>query len=420
MNLFYKVLGLSGLSRIEKGYFLIYLVTFVPLIYKFISPFFIISGLGSLTVIINPIIFIVGLILAFADIKKRIRSTDVIFYFLVIILIFFSSLINSDVSDFFADNAWNFISGVLPYIFIGLTLDYRKHRAILKSVAKLGILVQVFLQTLMLLGLVEHENYGVDDTLGEQMGFAYALLFPTVYILSEAMDEKRFDSILYSIIGVLLLLFMGTRGPIVVLAAFIVINLLVLQKSKNYGIIVKGIVFVLFILLYLYIDVILEFMLPITLALGFSTRIFNSLLNNEMVSMDASSGREDFYGAVWRAIENDHGFGYGWGSDRLFTPDGGYAHNFELEILCQFGLIGGGVLLLLLLLLIIRSCIASSRKSNIMLWVIMLCTGFLSLQLSGSYITTPLFFIMVGYMTGIKRAVNNEQLNQNQNAGKYK
>ena len=84
-----------------------------------------------------------------------------------------------------------------------------------------------------------------------------------------------------------------------------------------------------------------------------------------MISLEESSGRDSIYEGMLEAIKNDTtGFGYGIGGDRLFSASNGYAHNFEIEILVQFGCIGGGILLLLLAILFLNTYYKSKKTSS--------------------------------------------------------
>ena len=122
--------------------------------------------------------------------------------------------------------------------------------------------------------------------------------------------------------------------------------------------------------------------------------------------MEESSNRDNFYASVIEEIKNDNGFGHGWLSDRLFTPDGMYVHNFELEILCQFGYIAGGLLLIMLFYLICKRFFYDKRLEAISFWYIMLCSGFFALQFSYTYVKYPLFFIFIGYLLSNRKITN--------------
>ena len=78
MNKFFcTISGLRSISRAEKGRILLYLVAFVPMIYKLISPFFIIIGMASYTVGIIPAMVILGIIMAWGNLRKSIRGLHI-------------------------------------------------------------------------------------------------------------------------------------------------------------------------------------------------------------------------------------------------------------------------------------------------------------------------------------------------------
>ena len=397
------ITGLSHVSSRDVGRILLYLVAFVPLIYKFISPFFILAGLSNLTVIIMPTFVIFGTIMAWRDLIHAIRIQDVAFYILIVATLALSPVIRINTLTFFDDNYINFIFTVLPFFFVGLLIDFDIDGTILRFVARMGILVQIFWQVCILAGFVTTEM-GTSDSVGEQMEVAYQLLFPVFYLyVTLSKSFNSFDLIL-SIIGTILMFFMGARGPIVVYALFLVGYLIFFHSYRKYAFFKKSLVVVCFIAFIVNLKVILKAIIPMAKGLRFSTRVFDSILANQMVNLNASSQRDSFYARVINVIvKDDSGFGYGWGADRLFTPDGLYVHNFELEVLCQFGVIGGGLLLLALIILLLKSYIISKTQNQLPYWYTMLCSGWLALQFSYSYILYPMFFVFVGCMVSCCR-----------------
>ena len=146
--------------------------------------------------------------------------------------------------------------------------------------------------------------------------------------------------------------------------------------------------------------------IPIATALGFSTRVFNSIVDGRMMDISESSGRDDLWNILTRAIENDYGgIGYGWLGDRLLL-NGTYSHNFGLEILVQFGTIIGGGILLLLLFIILKSYIYVRKSFARDFWLVMLFVGFVELQLSKTYVAHSLLFVMIGYYMSINRKIS--------------
>lgn len=398
MHFINKVTGLYHLSSKDIGRMLLYLVAFVPMIYKLISPFFILAGLSQYTIIIIPTMVIIGVILSFREIQSKITIPIILTYIFIAFLLFLSPIIHPDTQEFFNENYISFIFTVSPYVFVGILIDYVRDWRLLRFVARMGVLVQLFWQICLLVGLVQ-TDLASDESLGEQMQTAYQLLFPIfILIISISIESTKIDVMLL-IIGILMLTFMGTRGPIVVFMFFVVGYLLFFKQYKSYAILKKILIIMLFALVYYYLKYILLFLLGLAVYLGFSTRVFDSIINEEIANINSSSGRDTFYGNILSAIKEDSvGFGYGWGGDRLFTPDGKYAHNFELEVLCQFGIIGGGLLLLIIALYIFKSYKVSKSNSTVNFWYVMFSLGIIALQFSNTYIQYPIFFVYIGYL----------------------
>lgn len=402
-----RIAGLEGLTKGEIGLTLMSLVVLVPLIYKLIVPFFIILGLSEFTIIINGTIFIIGLLLAGKLFWRNIRIIDVSAYILVSFFLFASPIFYPSSDKFVEENLLPFISGVLPCYFIGLSLNHSKRDQMLLFVAKMGIIVQLFWQACFLLGLVEREETAFDETLGEQMEAAYALIFPVLTMICGCSKKHSFENMLFLVLGVALLFFMGTRGPIVIFIAFTAVYYLAFRSFKKFNVLIKTVIISIAALLYHFIVPLSMFIAPFVASLGFSPRVFESFVGNAMVSAEATSDRDSFYDRVFGAIINDpSGFGYGWGGDRMFTPNGGYAHNLELELLCQFGVVLGGAILFFLFFLMLKSFFDCKNSDDKNFWLVMVCTGFLSLQLSESYVTYPLLFIFLG---GIVSLIRNKK-----------
>lgn len=403
-NVIRYITGIQYFAADIKGRVLLYLIAFVPMVYKLLSPFFIIAGLSEFTFIIMPVLTVAGIILARHSIRVSVHFLDYCVYLLFLVVLILSPMLYPNTQILYEENFETFAFSVLPFLFIGLLIDYKKDFFNLRFVARLGVFVQLFLQLCKIMGLVETE-LGTEDSLGEQMEAAYQLLFPILILYISISREFIVIDLLLAFIGTVLLFLMGARGPIVVYGIFMMGYFVFFKKYQKCRFLKKGVVVALFGLFYYYLNIIVLAILPLAANLGFSTRVFDSILDDRMVNINESSDRDAFYGNVLREIQNDNGFGHGWLSDRLFTPDGMYVHNFELEVLCQFGYIFGGAILLLLLVLLFRSYVYCKNERTIEFWYVMLCAGFFALQFSYSYIKYPLFFVFVGFLMSKNRKV---------------
>lgn len=413
MKRFIRIItGIQSITKADKGRVFLYLVTFVPMIYKLISPFFILTGLANYTVVIIPTMVILGIIMSWKNLQESIHVWHVLLYLSIVFLLFVSPIIYPKTQYLHDESYWPFISSVLPFIFIGLLIDYERDKYLLRFVARMGVIEQLFWQMCLLAGLVQAE-LGTADSLGEQMESAYQLLFPIFILYNSLSKEKNIIDIALAIIGTSLLFFMGTRGPIVVYGIFVLGYFIFFKKYNSYSFFKKGLAISVFCIFYYYLELIILAILPIAKTLGFSTRVFDSILDDKMVSMKESSSRDDFYGNVINVIKHDNGLGHGWLSDRLFTPTHGYVHNLELELLCQYGYIFGSLLLLYIAYLAYRRYFYAKKEGEEAIWFVFFCSGFMALQFSYTYVKYPLFFVFIGYIINRKFNSRKKFINTN-------
>lgn len=411
MNLIKTITGLEYLQNNDKGRMLLYLIAFVPMIYKLISPFFIIAGLGEYSIIIMPTLLFFGITMAWKDIRTNIQSSDWIFYLVIVIFLGLTPILSPDNKEFWEKNYLTFIFQVLSFFFVGALINYQRDEKLLRFVARMGVFVQMFWQTCLLLGLVQSDTSS-GDSLGEQMESAYQLLFPIFMLFILLVKQKNLIDFACIILGIFLAFSMGARGPIMVLIFFFAGYLLFFRTYKTYANFKRLLVLMVAGLSYYYLEAVVLFVSPLVASIGFSTRVFDSILESRMADIDDSSYRDDFYGRVFKAIQNDGtGFGHGWGSDRLFTPTGGYAHNLELELFCQFGVIGGSIIFLCLFIYLIKSYKMSVISNTTGFWFVMICSGFMALQFSYTYVQYPIFFVFLGYVMNYKRKLSSLQNN---------
>lgn len=398
MRLIIKITGIDSLTRTEFGYILIYLVTFVPLIYKFVTPFLILTGLGKLGVFVTPSMLWIGVCFVFGNLKEYIDTKYIIGFLLFAILVLIYGIVNQKNDSFFDENYIPFITKIAPFFFIGLSIDPIQREDILAFIAKTGILVQTFWLFCQLSGLAKVE-LAADGSLGEQMRQSYDFLVSVLLQFMVTIKKKNMINLIFLVLGVFIVFLLGTRGPVIILSIYICLYALFIHQYEERGVFKRVLTIIALALLYTFLDVIIMVFMPFAEMLGFSTRVFDSILGQRIVDINESSGRDAFYECIINAIRSDNSMlGYGWGGDRLFTPTGAYAHNFILEILCQFGVIIGGLLLIWLIIIFIKSFIISKRNSSESFWLVLFCAGFIELQLSQTYINHALFFVMIGYM----------------------
>lgn len=397
----------NSLNTPNKGLFIFLLISLAPSVCVLLMGIFSRIGLSAVNPYIQNTLLTISVLFIFPLLRKKVRSLDLIFFFVLNAFIFMSPMIWPASRAFVDEHAGLFLWTVVPYMFVGLIIDYEQHKNIILAISRLALLVEFFVQILIQLGITNSMGRAADGTSGEQMVAAYDFIFAAMYLFLEADHSRRFVDVVLAALAFILLLFMGTRGPIVVYGFFVMGYFLIFKKYERFNLLKKILIGLLFYLFYRIIDVLLLLLLPLAQALGFSTRVFDSIIGGAFVNLEESNGRDYIWETCFDAL-HFHPNGYGWGGDRFVT--GGdwheftnYAHNFAVEILVQFGWVIGGVILLSLFILLLQAFIKSARTPNCSFLFFLSCAGIMTLMTSQSYIVHPLLFLLIGYCVSLLR-----------------
>lgn len=389
-------------SVAEKGIMILLLVTFFPLTYKIISPVLILTGFGEYTSSITGVLYLVGIVCASPRIRNGLKPIDVGLYLTFATFFLISRLLYPRSSSFVEKNAFDFLIYVVPFYFLGVLVNYKRDRILIQNVMRIAFFIAVYWETCILMGLVDFGT--VDGTIGEQMEFAYSLLIVVCYMLVEYNKSHSYIELIGFFLGSLMLLFMGTRGPVVLLFTFVTVYLVLFQHFGKRNFLKKTFIVALFGVFYIYSKPLLMALSIFSVQFGLSNKIFESILDDSMINLEESSGRDTIYETMLSAIKADpSGFGYGFGGDRLFSESNGYAHNLELEVFVEFGYIGGIIFFLFLLFLFVQSYNKVKGTTSASFLLVIFFWGFMSLQFSMSWLIYPGFFFLIGYCISIIR-----------------
>ena len=119
--------------------------------------------------------------------------------------------------------------------------------------------------------------------------------------------------LLYFLLGVVLILMLGTRGPLLCLIVFLLAFLFLNFRHNPVMTINLLLVIGAF---YIFLRPIMLVLMFLTRMVGLSTRIFESFLDDELVNYESSSGRDKIHELLWNQIVNDRG-GIGYGRDTI-------------------------------------------------------------------------------------------------------
>lgn len=193
---------------------------------------------------------------------------------------------------------------------------------------------------------VSGQNSNAEFTYSVSFGYS-VLLFAMVFLYC-AIRDKRAADIIASGIGIAMIVFYGSRGPMLCIAAFLLIILIRSAREKAYSarkLLGSAVVIVSIVLIYAFYNEIVSFLIATFTKYGLSSRFLEKLMNG---TISNDSGRS----LIWKAaldMIKENPFGYGaMGSQHIISHIivAGYPHSVILEILIDFGVFFGGGLLL--------------------------------------------------------------------------
>lgn len=340
---------------------------------------------------------LIGYMLATASRAKMTWRT----YFAVILFIFVA------VASFMLTEYKYFTSTVLWTLLIGGCVFFLQGSLInMKNVSYNQLLgaakITLVISTLYSLYTIISKNATYEDN----MDFSYRALPAVLIVFSGLLVKKAGRStIVFAAMGVVLLLLQGTRGPLLCLAVYVC---LMLYKKHGMGkFFLKVSAAVLIVTLLLSSQTIQNWLLNVSEQIdstGYSSRFISMLVKGELSD---DNGRDVIKEALLEEIQENPFQIRGMFADRQATrglrnyewniiyPEGTYAHSIWIEVIFDWGLLLGGVLLISIVLILFRT-IKKCSMSDAYIVMLFVCTGFVHLFLSGSYLEDTGFFFLMG------------------------
>lgn len=348
--------------------------------------------------IMTIILWGISLLFFMKNILKQMKLKYIITY-CFFILIFIISYLITDYSYFTFYKLIYLITAIVPCYFIGVCFD--EFYSIEKSIYSLSIFTLLINIGYIIFSLKNGKNFS-----NENMDLAYTLLPSICFITSLFLDKICMKRGIIFITAVIVLLGLGTRGPIFCLCVFLVMKLYKKYGKKKFIIWICTIFLGFFILVLtgLFEQGVRNISGKLS-EMGLSTRVVNMLLSDKITN---DNGRNIIKETLnLKIAENPMYKGYGIYSDREFTIglydrkntfmyiDGTYAHNLITELKCDFGILWTYIILTYLIILFIRALIYSKNK-DVGIFLVSFVCGFIHLFVSGSYLNSPYFFFLIG------------------------
>ena len=387
------------------------------LITKLFSSFFGVKGV-ILTMAVLAIFYIIGI---FINIKKKdyLFTFFIFAFFLIAFMTTYAYYFNPAIGYWILDSDFGFIVKVLDVrssiSALLVILLVNKSEKLFRNFKIIGYILFSYsiLHILLFLLNGNWEAYFItyttrDASSSYNMNLGYDILFSGLILASIYLKEKRLHQLIIASIAVGLSVIYGSRGAIVIYAAYLVLAFLLFIKDLGLKEIIK------FNVLFLVFTVIVSFAY---------IKIDNFILENtylgekreetmlegeespsrsiEMISegeFTNSNGRLNIWDMGLEAFSDKPIFGYGVFGDRPYVGKyvkWGYSHNIFVEILANFGLVGFTIFIAFLVMVFI-TIFKLAFIDRVL--VIILASMSIKLILSDSFWYLPHFWGFLGLM----------------------
>lgn len=345
------------------------------------------TTLASRIQLLSKILVGVAFIYAIPSVIKRNKTKLIITYLVATFTFLVNYLIFPENHLYLKTLLFPFFFMCMPaYIYSVSLSDWNVLKQIMKKASLIVFLFGSILGILIFFGKASAGAYS--------MSLSYYMLLPTVIFLDDLLDKLSLKAFLISLISILVILALGSRGALLCIVFFVVLKLIRFNfKLTNSKVYYNLIIISAIIITYIQLDVILESLYNLILNFGIKSRSILLFLQDDV----SLSGRDNIYQNVIGEIFENPLLGIGLGADRHLTYTG-YTHNFFLEVLANFGVFLGGIIIIVLMLLILKVLFVKDKErySIVIIWMSL---GFVHLMVSSSYLIDLKFWIFLGLIT---------------------
>lgn len=327
-----------------------------PTINWIIKTSFVISGgLWSLVSLITGASILLAWLLCLKEILRRSGKLLLISYAIFILLYTWSILLctlREEGINLVIESA---IMTFLKYLPVGVYIVSVYNKKILyDTIIKYSNITFVLLlfRVLTNFGIIHSEKEAIEYS----MSFGYIIILPTLLHLNEFYNTKKRLYLFLAILEIIAIIVWASRGVLLSLGAFFLYKTLVSNNNIISKILTITLIIIIGLIISIYGNQILINSINTLEKVGIESRTLNMIESN---NIDNDSGRYNLFRISYDMITMKPLLGWGLGGEyyqiakeiNQSIPDMGCtSHNGILQVMVQFGLIGGIIISLLVII----------------------------------------------------------------------
>ncbi len=369
-------------------------------------------GIGGTTIALVLLMMVVSLALLYS---VRFGLTDCLILYLGILMLFLISIpINPGVIKWYLNPNWGVAyrvfrpdRAIFAYLIIRLVSQ--------KKVVERDLLIVGYINALYImyqgLGRISLGYWEVKANDGitmlqtpYNMAYGYNAAFVSIIMFALINKNNKKWNLTIGLITAILSIIFGSRGSLIIFAAFIGIQffLIIKEARSKLSIFVFLLGVLVLCVVYFQYSSIITFITGMASRYGIASRNLEKL--QSVSSLTASSSRDMIAELSVQGIKESFPFGKGAYGDRTSVGTvyaWGYSHNIVLEMISSFGVLGI-VILLGLIIITIKIIFGSTDKTWRNIYIVFFCNS-LKLLVSDSFWFLPYFWAMLAVIRCLKR-----------------
>lgn len=364
--------------------------------------------IGLLGDYIMPAVVVVLLFLNLCVYKSlRVGVRDVLLIMLLVFLLCASYLLFPINQQYY--NEYNlklvFLKAI-PFLFIGSNFMPRKTTVkVLTYASYLAIVVNT---AYIFYYMVNR------DASDYNMHYAYLMLLHVMLathgLFNKELGVPTLVRIAFFAVGALFIISMGTRGPILIMLAYLVVVIMKDLAARNLKRAILPMILIIALTVFIfiaYLDLV-RWLRDLIADIGLSTRALDLLLEGEYVS--ETSGRDRIYDLLWSKLY-EAPLGYGIFGEWQFVNYS--AHSIYLQICMYWGLIPGTIFVFILLGIVARGYFSVRNKYARDMILLFLVLAVVRNFFGGEFFSEYVFFL-IGL--SLQCITNKKMINSLENA----
>ena len=398
------LLGVSrGLWRDPRTWLLLLAITEKSLFRYAMLVLTMVTGIDGIGVFVMHSAYVILIALCLQK-GSRFYYGDLLIILFVVMSVFFTWILYPDNIEkymFGREQFWATVFPLFRYFIVGLF--FIPNDETIDLAGKISCLA-VFVETLFVMFILRGSELQEND----DMSRAYFILLNVLFVVNYAFDRRTLLGIVFAILGVMFLVSMGARGPVIIILSFVALKIFQTTQKKGYGFMF------IFVTTFLVWFVNSEYWLGFLYVLrtvvdgiGLSTRVIDFTIEGETLTY--YSERDEIAELVLKKIKERPLFGWGVYGEWQFVDWN--AHNIYLEILDYYGVVIGGIIILWMFVINFKAFFASKSRLVRGLVFLFACCVFVKGIFSGGFLSFYTF-LMIGYCLQICRKTNFKYLNK--------